>query len=159
MMYRKAQKTVKNYTDMINHKNLYLVGSLDYGAQGAVLLTDNGVLSYKLTHPSFKVQKKYIVKVRGIPSESSLNLLTKKNKEILSVRNLGITHGKNAWLYLNVYNGSSKKIENLFWKTKTPIIKLIRNSFAKISVDNLKVGNLRLLTRKEILILYRQVEC
>lgn len=153
-----GQNTVKNYLSTLNYYSLHLVGRLDYNTRGALLITTNGVLSYKLMHPSFKVCKKYNVKVKGIPSNSLINNLKQKNNGIIILENIGVTKKRNTWFNIELYTGKPQQIVNIFWGLKVPVIKIIRVSFAKINISHLEVGHIRSLTLKEILILYSQVK-
>ena len=59
-----VKKTIKT--------RLYPVGRLDYDAEGVLLLTNDGELTTKLIHPKYAIEKKYLVKVKGVPSEKTL---------------------------------------------------------------------------------------
>lgn len=61
----------------IGDKRLYPVGRLDYDSEGLLLLTNDGNLTYKLTHPSSEIPKTYVVKIEGTIEESDLAALRK----------------------------------------------------------------------------------
>ena len=63
--------------DYINLKGFYPAGRLDKNSEGLLLLTNEGGLQHKLSHPKFHKKKYYWVQVEGIPSPSSLELLQK----------------------------------------------------------------------------------
>ena len=67
----------KSIVDLISKidKRIYPVGRLDYDSEGLLFLTNDGDLTYKLTHPKFEIEKKYIVKVEGQLKESELAVL------------------------------------------------------------------------------------
>lgn len=77
----KQSKPRKIVTDFIGddykNKRLYPVGRLDYESEGLLLLTNDGSLTYKLTHPSSEIPKTYIVKIEGTIDESDLAILRK----------------------------------------------------------------------------------
>lgn len=77
----KQSKPRKIVTDFIGddykNKRLYPVGRLDYESEGLLLLTNDGALTYKLTHPSSEIPKTYIVKIEGTIEESDLAILRK----------------------------------------------------------------------------------
>ena len=56
-------------------ERVYPVGRLDYNTEGLLILTNDGELTNKLIHPSFKIYKTYIAKVKGIPAEEKLDIL------------------------------------------------------------------------------------
>lgn len=152
--------TINNYISNLNfnNKELHLIGRLDYWSRGVILLTNNGKLSYKLTHPDFKVSKKYIIKAKGIPSKKSIYFIQKRIAGLITFKIIGITKNKNSWFEITLFSGTNKQIVNIFWFLNTPILKLVRISFAKITISNLHSGNIRKLTYKEVLKLYQQIK-
>ena len=61
----KGRKTIYDYLSDLNIPHLISVGRLDYDTEGMLLLTNDGELAHKLTHPSFEVPKTYSVKVKA----------------------------------------------------------------------------------------------
>ncbi len=75
---KKPRKTVIDYIGSdFSDKRLFPVGRLDYDSEGLLLLTNDGNMTYKLTHPSSEIPKTYIVKIEGDISESDLAILRK----------------------------------------------------------------------------------
>ena len=104
--------------DLFNRRiktRVYPVGRLDFNSEGLVLLTNDGELAYRLTHPKFKVPKTYEVKVHGIPSGKVLDILSKGvtledgRTQPAKVRVLRKT-AKNAWLLVTIYEGKNTNI-------------------------------------------------
>ncbi len=97
---------------------VYPVGRLDFNSEGLVLLTNDGGLAYRLTHPKFKLPKTYEVKVHGIPSEQVLNRLSRGivledgRTHPASVRISRVTR-KNAWLLFTIYEGKKRQIRRM----------------------------------------------
>ena len=76
--YSKPRKIITDYIgEDYKNKRLYPVGRLDYDSEGLLLLTNDGNLTYKLTHPSSEIPKTYIVKIEGTIDESDLATLRK----------------------------------------------------------------------------------
>lgn len=76
--HSKPRKIVTDFIgDDYKNKRLYPVGRLDYESEGLLLLTNDGSLTYKLTHPSSEIPKTYIVKIEGTIEESDLAILRK----------------------------------------------------------------------------------
>lgn len=74
----KKRKIVTDFIgDEYKNKRLYPVGRLDYDSEGLLLLTNDGNVTYKLTHPSSEIPKTYIVKIEGTIDESDLAILRK----------------------------------------------------------------------------------
>ncbi len=155
--------TVNDFISYLEEYKLHLIGRLDYNTRGALLITNDGILSNKLMHPKYKIPKMYLVKVKGIPSVHSLNTLRKGMKipdgftGVTGIKVIGITKQKNTWLQVILNIGKNRQIINMFWRIKTPPIKIIRTSFAGISIRDLKSGDFRELSSKEIFNLYRHV--
>lgn len=76
--HTKPRKIIADYIgDDYKNKRLYPVGRLDYDSEGLLLLTNDGNLTYKLTHPSSEIPKTYVVKIEGTIEESDLAALRK----------------------------------------------------------------------------------
>jgi len=133
---------------------LFPVGRLDYDAEGALLFTSDGDLAHRLLHPSFHVPKIYLVKVKGEPSEASLEKLRKgvrlddgrtKPCRVQRVRKAKT----NTWVEIELNEGRYRQIKRMFWKIKHPVQRLIRVSFGGISVEEMEPGHIRLCTPAE----------
>jgi 23S rRNA pseudouridine2605 synthase len=148
--------TIKDYVESIESFNLHVVGRLDYNVSGLILLTNDGKLTNKLTHPYFKIEKIYLVKVHGSPSTLSILNLCNQNKNIIKIINIGNTKQKNTWLKVTLRAGKHREIINTFWGLNTPVLKMIRINFANVSVYNLLLGHIRKLSLTEIIGLYIQ---
>lgn len=78
VVHAKPRKIITDFIgDDYKNKRLYPVGRLDYDSEGLLLLTNDGNLTYKLTHPSSEIPKTYIVKIEGTIDESDLAALRK----------------------------------------------------------------------------------
>jgi len=155
--------TINDFISYLDEYNLHLIGRLDYNTRGALLITNDGILSNKLMHPKYKIPRMYLVKVKGIPSIHALNILRKGMRipdgftGTTGIKVIGITKQKNTWLQIILNIGKNRQIINMFWRIKTPPIKIIRTSYAGINIRNLKNGDFRELSSKEIFNLYRHV--
>ncbi|MBF0273697.1 MAG: rRNA pseudouridine synthase [Nitrospinae bacterium] len=142
------------------HERIYPVGRLDFASEGALLLTNDGELAYKLTHPKFLVTKIYTVKVSGIPDQGDLKLIRKKLLESTQKhkvdpkfqQNCKIVEksGNNAWMEFNIYEGKNREIRNLCEMVYHPVLKLKRTKFAFLTLKDLPIGEFRFLKDKEI---------
>jgi len=133
------------------------VGRLDFDTEGALLLTNDGDLAHKLTHPSMKVPKRYLAKVWRRPSPEQLGLI--ERGEIFledgrvppsKVRVVEATDKENCWVEITVTEGRNRLIRRLFAQLKHPVSKLRRESFATISIRDMERGQVRLLTGAEL---------
>ncbi len=131
------------------------VGRLDYDAEGALLLTNDGDLGNRLLHPRYAVPKRYLIKVRGVPGESKLKKLERgvrlEDGRTLpcSVRLSRVTK-ENSWLELVVYEGRNRLVKRMCKAIGHPVTKLKRLEFAGLKVRGMKPGEYRTLTKKEL---------
>ncbi|MCU0661000.1 MAG: pseudouridine synthase [Myxococcota bacterium] len=139
---------------------LYPVGRLDFNTSGALLLTNDGELSYALTHPRYGVEKVYEAKIRGLVSEEML-ARWRKGIELedgvtapAEVCRLEVEEGY-TWLQVTLREGRNRQIRRMAEATGLEIIKLKRSSFAGIGIEGLRPGQYRPLTEEEMVRLVR----
>ncbi|WP_045215366.1 pseudouridine synthase [Desulfonatronovibrio magnus] len=143
--------------DDFNKKRLFPVGRLDYFSEGLLLMTNDGELTHRLTHPSWKQPKTYHVLVREKPSSSMLNILkmgmTLKDGQklapirarIIDTRNNGFT------LEMILTQGVNRQIRKICQDFGLTILRLVRISQGPLHIGELQPGKTRSLTPKEIL--------
>jgi 23S rRNA pseudouridine2605 synthase len=144
---------LKNYPE-----RLFPVGRLDYDAEGALLLTNDGDLAHRLTHPSFGAKRTYLAKVRGRPNEGTLERLRGGVKlEDGMVKPVEVEiHGhaeKNTWVRIVVDEGRPHLIKRLFLAVDHPVQRLYRPNYAGISVEGMESGTWRELSDQEVKLL------
>ncbi len=155
------RKTVFDYIDI--KERVVPVGRLDYDTSGLLLLTNDGDLTYKLTHPKHNIKKVYIAKVLGVPNEEKLEKFKKglvidgyktapANIEILEKDN------KYATLKITITEGRNRQVRKMCQVIGHKVIKLKRVAIDKINLGNLKIGEYRYLTKEEILYLKKICE-
>ncbi len=146
----------KTAVDMVDVKErIYPVGRLDYDSKGLIILTNDGDLTYKLTHPKHEVFKKYFVKVNKLLNSKEIQLLSngveidgyKTNKSKIEV--IGKNKG-NTDMYVSINEGRNRQIRKMFETVGADVITLKRIAVGKLVLGNLKEGNWRYLTKKEI---------
>ncbi|MFO0713328.1 MAG: pseudouridine synthase [Sandaracinus sp.] len=135
---------------------VYPVGRLDFHTSGALLLTNDGELTDALLHPRRDVPKIYVAKVRGMISIESLDLLRNgvvlddgqktKPADVFVLRE----EDRNTWLQITLYEGRNRQIHRMGDAVGHPVLRLARLSFAGISTDGLRPGELRELTTDEL---------
>lgn len=150
--------------DLLNdvHARVFPVGRLDLDTHGVLLLTDDGDLSYRLTHPRYEIDKVYRALVRGRPSPEALGLLAKG-----VVLDDGVTapakvkmlrqQGANAVLELTLHEGRKRQVKVMCAAVGHRVLELTRIVFAGLDVQRLELGQSRHLTRKEVDALYALV--
>ncbi len=143
-------------TDFIKtEKRVFPVGRLDYDAEGVLLMTDDGELANRLIHPRYGVRKRYLVKVRNIPTQETLESLRTGvhieggKTRPASVKFIRKTEA-NAWLEITVSEGRNRLIKKMCMAVGHPVSKLKRVEFAGIGLGSLKPGACRRLTEHEV---------
>ncbi|MFW6369390.1 MAG: pseudouridine synthase [Myxococcota bacterium] len=137
-------------------ERVYPVGRLDYDAEGVLIVTNDGELANRLMHPRYRVRRTYDAKVRGVPSEATLDRLREGVKledgpaRPLSVDVVGKAR-RNTWVRLEVAEGRPHLIKRLLEAVGHPVQRLRRVEYASITVDDLPPGGLRLLSRSEVI--------
>lgn len=142
-------------------KRIYPVGRLDYDTTGAILLTNDGELTNLLIHPSSEVEKVYLAKIKGIITGSDIfklkNGVIIDNKKTSKCRVKLKSYDKKtntSLVELTIHEGRNHQVKKMFEAIGYDVIKLTRIRFAFLDVKNLKSGEYRLLTSKEIKKLY-----
>lgn len=156
----------KTVIDLIDtHERIYPVGRLDYDTTGALLLTNDGELTNKLLHPSNYIEKVYLAKIKGIITGNDINKL--KNGVMIDnfktspakVKLKSFNKATNTSLVLiTIHEGHNHQVKKMFESIGYDVIKLTRLSFAGLKVNNLKSGEYRLLSLKEVQRLYSLVK-
>lgn len=136
-------------------KRLFPVGRLDFDAEGALLLTDDGEVSNRLLHPRYQVARTYLVKVKGDPSDATLDKLRGgvRLEDGMAAPTLVERFDKaeaNTWLKLVVTEGRPHLVKRLCAAVGHPVTRLFRPAQAGIGVAGLDPGELRPLTPEEV---------
>ena len=130
---------------------VFPVGRLDMDTEGLLLLTNDGDLAHRLTHPSFGVEKEYIAHVEGEPTRGELRLL----REGVELED-GMTAPAKAALVgpgilrLTIHEGRNRQIRRMCEAVGHPVIRLIRTRIGPLADRKLKPGEWRPLTGPEL---------
>ena len=155
----KDQFNRETVLDLIKiNKRIVPVGRLDMYTSGALILTNDGEFINRLTHPKNEVNKTYNVTVKGnITKEDVENL--QKGIEIddgyitkpAKVKILKIDEEKNiSRIQITIHEGKNRQVRKMCEAINKKVLALHRSKIGNIEVNNLKVGNWRYLTNKEI---------
>ncbi|MFB9719630.1 pseudouridine synthase [Planobispora longispora] len=143
-------------------ERLFHVGRLDTETEGLILLTNDGELANRLTHPSYGVQKKYWAKVPGrIKPEVGRRL--KKGIELedgiakADSFTLVQEHGQQSLVEIVLHEGRKHIVRRMLEEVGHPVIDLARIEFGPVKLGRLKPGTVRTLTVKEVGELYAAV--
>ena len=149
------QKKTKIILDLIDNtdQRIYPVGRLDKDSQGLVLLTNDGDLHNKLSHPSYDHEKEYIVTTLNPISKTALENMAKGmiiSKDQIKTRKAKIKQISKKKFNIILKQGKNRQIRKMVGKTGNSVVLLKRIRMANICLGNLKQGKWRYLTQKEI---------
>lgn len=148
-----------NVLDLVTDikERVYPIGRLDYETSGLLILTNDGDLTYKLTHPKHEVDKTYVALVKGQPTYEEL----KKFREGLDIedyktapakiRVVDVNEEKNySKCEIKIHEGRNRQVRKMCKAINHPVLRLRRIAMGEIRLKGLKVGEYRHLTKEEI---------
>ena len=154
----------------VNVPHVYPAGRLDMDSEGLLLLTSDGELAARLTSPSYKVPKTYLVQVERIPDQAALGQLRRgvvvKGKRtrpavvhllpqepMVHPRPVPIRFRKSvptAWLQIEIHEGMNRQIRRMTAQVGYPTLRIIRVAFGPIRLGSLLPGQWRKLREEEL---------
>ena len=151
----KGRKTVMDLMPK-NVGRIYPVGRLDYDSEGLLIMTTDGELAQKLTHPSNEVPKTYLVKIEGTCTEADLNpirsgieidggYVTKKCKAHIVETNKAYTK-----IHITITEGKNREVRKMFAAIGKEVTLLKRIKIGELTLRGLDRGAYRKLTKQEI---------
>ncbi|MFH1151333.1 MAG: pseudouridine synthase [Actinomycetota bacterium] len=140
---------------------LFPVGRLDMDSTGLILLTNDGLLAYRLLHPGFEVSREYLLEVEPVPRAGDLAALRKgivledgdtgpARVSVLSRR------GNSAQVSMSLHTGRKRQIRRSFAHLGYRVLSLSRVRFGSLGLGRLEPGGFRELTGEEVRELYRR---
>lgn len=150
---RQGRPTVRELVHIPGH--LYPVGRLDRQSEGLILLTNDGHLAHRLTHPRFGHEKVYRVELEGLIPADKLDrwrtgmMLDGRRTapaEITFIRR----KGQNSVLQITLREGRKRQIRRISAALGHPVVRLIRKRIGSAEIGDLPVGEWRHLTAREI---------
>lgn len=136
------------------------VGRLDIDTEGAILLTNDGDLTHRMTHPSYGFPKTYLAEFQGVVGKPVVNRLAKGvdlddgRTAPAVVKVVGRAPGSTL-LELTITEGRNHQVRRMGEAVGHPVIRLVRQALGPISIGRLKPGSFRKLGTPEIRQLYR----
>ena len=144
-------------TDMVKSDvRLYPVGRLDVNSEGLMLLTNDGELTKKITHPGYHIEKEYRVLVKGKPSTEVLMRWRKGDVELDGKRAAPAVvrkmkdEGGNTWLQIVLTEGRKRQIREVAKIFNHHVLHLERVRIGPLKLGSLKTGRWRFLTQTEV---------
>lgn len=144
-------------------ERVFPVGRLDYETEGLLLLTNDGELSYRMTHPKFKVVKTYIVTIQGCVSPEKLDQLrngvTLEDGKTKPAKIKVIRQGKyRTTIEIKISEGRNRQIRRMCKVIGHPVLELRRTAVDKLTLEGVATGEYRYLNQDEILQLRAKVQ-
>lgn len=142
-------------------RRLKPVGRLDYGTEGLLLVTDDGDLAYRLTHPRFGCSKRYLAKVRGLPGVSALArlrggmVIAGRRTAPLRLTRTPARRGArparaSSWWKIELVEGRTRQIREMFFRVGHPVQRLRRVAIGSLEDAELPLGAWRELSSDEL---------
>jgi len=138
---------------------VYPVGRLDYDSEGLLLLTNDGELAARLTHPRHEIERLYEARVRGIPDAHALERLAtgividgRKTApaQVKLAKTLKAESGPQAIVLVGIHEGRHRQVRQMFDEVGHPVMRLRRVRIGPIRDEELKTGHYRELTAVEV---------
>lgn len=136
-------------------ERIFPVGRLDLNTSGLLILTNDGELTYGLTHPKHDVNKTYEAKVRGKVTEESVKRLESgvvidSRKTYPAKIKILSQNEKTTRMTITIHEGRNRQVRKMCEAVGNQVISLNRRSIGDLNLGNLKLGEYRKLTSKEI---------
>ena len=153
-----GRPTVLDLVDLENR--VWPVGRLDVDSEGAVLVTNDGELTHRLTHPSFEVPKTYLAEVKGSPGRAALGALSRGidledgPTTPATVRLVERLAGASL-VEITIAEGRNRQVRRMFEAVGHPVRRLVRTAVGPLMLGRLKPGTWRRLSIEEVRALYR----
>jgi len=146
----------KTVLDLVSNdgNRLYHVGRLDKDSSGLLLLTNDGEVTYRLTHPKFEIKRVYQVAISGSLKEEDRSRLAKgiilegERTSPCEIKILKRNIGKTI-ISVKLHEGKKRQIRNMFQKFGYHVLKLKRLRFGPLELKGLEAGEHRSLTTHE----------
>ena len=149
-----AEKTVADFFQLVPER-LFPVGRLDRDTTGVLLMTNDGELTFRLTHPKFGVDKKYHVKVQGVVTEDAAKKIEKgveleEGMTAPCVVRIDEKTKRETRLTVTMHEGKKRQIRRIFQKIGHRVLELERFQYGPLTLGDMKPGQKRTLTPQEI---------
>jgi 23S rRNA pseudouridine2605 synthase len=155
-----GRPTVKDFLKGVKYR-VFPVGRLDFDSEGMLFMTNDGDFAHAVLHPSKKISKTYLVKVKGVLEEEEIAKLRKgiKLKKRMTapamIKKTRKTE-QNSWLEITIHEGRKRQIRRMLDIIGHPVLKLKRVRIDGIQLGGLEPGALRYLTPEEVDMIKRE---
>lgn len=138
---------------------VYPVGRLDYDSEGLLILTNDGELAARLTHPRHEVEKVYEARVKGVPDDHTLERLSKgvtidgrrtAPAKLRASEPFVKSSGEQTVIEISIHEGRQRQVRQMFDSVGHPVVRLKRVRIGPIVDADIPIGHWRELTPQEI---------
>ena len=151
-----------NLGDYFKDRNerLFHVGRLDKESEGLILLTNDGDMAHRATHPSYGMVKKYLVELEGVLSKEQLSEILKGVTledglaRALTIKTIREVNPKHSWVEITIHEGRYHIVRRIFDHYEIPVLRLIRTDFGPIALGETGVGRSRKINEVELVKLF-----
>ncbi len=147
------RKSVLDYVSDVKER-IYPVGRLDYDTSGLLILTNDGELTYRLTHPKHNVNKTYIADVDREPTEEDMKKFESgiviDGRKTAPAKIRIIKKGKLISLEIKIHEGRNRQVRKMCSAINCNVINLKRIALGDIELGNIEKGSYRVLNENEI---------
>jgi 23S rRNA pseudouridine2605 synthase len=156
-----GRPTVHDFVRAIKQR-VFPVGRLDFDSEGMLLLTNDGEFAHAVLHPSKKIPKTYLVKIKGNLEDESIEKLRKGirlDRTVTApakVKRLRKTES-NSWIEMVIYEGKKRQIRRMLERVGHSVIRLMRIKINGIEMGPLKAGNCRRISAEEMRMLKKEL--
>ncbi|MFZ5376054.1 MAG: pseudouridine synthase [Patescibacteria group bacterium] len=158
----KRRTVVALVNEQIPHlPRIYPVGRLDAESEGMIILTNDGELAYRLTHPRYHIKKQYLVRVRGKLTDRALERMERgvplkigrtkpASVEVLQIDDQG------AELLISISEGKNRQIRRMCQAVNVEVVSLKRVAMGSLLLGDLPPGKARMLNDSEVRLLSKR---
>lgn len=148
----------ENLGDFFKNRNerLFHVGRLDKDSEGLILITNDGDMAHRATHPSYGLIKKYLVEIEGILERERMEMILNGVQlddglaRALEIKVLREVSPKQSWIEISIHEGRYHIVRRIFENFELPVLRLIRTNFGPIALNETGVGRYRALNQVEL---------
>jgi len=156
-----GRPTVKDFLGRIRER-VFPLGRLDYDSEGMLILTNDGEFAQAILHPSKKIPKTYLVKIKGVLEEEEIEKLRSGIRldrgmtAPAKVKRLRKTE-QNSWIEMTIHEGKKRQIRRMLERVGHPVMRLLRVRIAGLEMGELQPGAYRRISPDELDMIKKEV--
>jgi len=145
-------------------ERLFHVGRLDRESEGLILMTNDGDLAHRASHPSYGMVKKYLVEIESVLTREHIAEMSKGIMledglaRALDIRTVREISPKHSWIEISIHEGRNHIVRRMLDFYEIPVARLIRTEFGPIILAETGVGRYRNLNEVELTKLFRDLK-